>query len=436
MHAQPPHRTFLIVAAIAGAFVALPAPTLALQPLSDFVASAQAHNPDALQARASLELEKAQADLARGRVLPGVALAGSYTRNQYGSNITIAEPGTPPHTFTITPNDQLNGTATLNVPLVNLANLERIAAANTTAESSRRELEATHLSVEGQVVQDYYQLVADTALVAASNRALEYSRSNLHITEVRFEAGATASLDVDRARTDVETQVQQVTSAELQVALAARALQSATGLTPDLSSVAPLQDDLHPEAELPSFEADLAELPSVASASLATEAAEKQADAERFSLVPSLNASATENLTNATGFTGHEGYYQLNVNLNWTFDLTNLASIRSRDASAGIARASEERARLAAGDAIHLEWRTVAANIERSRSARVASETAAHAADQARERYEAGTAPLLDLLEAQRDSFTAEVTRIQADADLVNARVQLRLAAGQDPFRG
>ena len=108
-------------------------------------------------------------------MLPGFAFAGSYTRNQYSSSITVAGPGTPPSTFTITPTNQLNGTATLNVPFVNLANFERIAAANTTAESSSRELDAVRLSVEGQVVQDYYQLVADTALVATSNRALEYS---------------------------------------------------------------------------------------------------------------------------------------------------------------------------------------------------------------------------------------------------------------------
>jgi len=34
-------------------------------------------------------------------------------------------------------------------------------------------------------------------------------------------------------------------------------------------------------------------------------------------------------------------------------------------------------------------------------------------------------------LQAQRDAFAAEVARIQADADLVNARAQLRLAAGK-----
>ena len=57
-------------------------------------------------------------------------------------------------------------------------------------------------------------------------------------------------------------------------------------------------------------------------------------------------------------------------------------------------------------------------------------EAASHAATQARDRYRAGTITQLDLLQAQRDAFNAEVSRIQADADLVNARAQLRLASG------
>ncbi len=70
------------------------------------------------------------------------------------------------------------------------------------------------------------------------------------------------------------------------------------------------------------------------------------------------------------------------------------------------------------------------AGIARSRSARTGREAAAHAADLARKSYQAGTVTQLELLQALRDSFSAEVARIQADADLVNARAQLRLAAG------
>ena len=45
--------------------------------------------------------------------------------------------------------------------------------------------------------------------------------------------------------------------------------------------------------------------------------------------------------------------------------------------------------------------------------------------------YRAGTATQLDLLQAQRDAFRAEVTRIQNDANLLNARAQLRLSTGR-----
>ena len=48
---------------------------------------------------------------------------------------------------------------------------------------------------------------------------------------------------------------------------------------------------------------------------------------------------------------------------------------------------------------------------------------------------EAWSATQLDLLQAQRDAFQAEVTRIQTDANLINARAQLRLASGWSLLR-
>lgn len=74
---------------------------------------------------------------------------------------------------------------------------------------------------------------------------------------------------------------------------------------------------------------------------------------------------------------------------------------------------------------------SVRTNIARSRSARVQAQVSARAADLARNRYEAGEGTQLDLLQAQRDAFGADAGRIQADADLLNARAQLRVAAGE-----
>jgi outer membrane protein TolC len=119
------------------------------------------------------------------------------------------------------------------------------------------------------------------------------------------------------------------------------------------------------------------------------------------------------------------------VRLTWSVDLTTLANIRAQDASADAERARELRTWLSSGDSIHQQWNTVAAGIARSISARAGQQAAAEAAQQARTRYAVGNITQLDLLQAQRDAFTADVNLIQADADLINARVQLRLATGR-----
>src|SRR2546425_13180385 len=100
-------------------------PSLALQPVETFLAGAREGNPDELEARATALEQQGQTLSALGRVLPGVAANGSYTRNQYSSAITLAEPGQPAQTVTLLPRDQWDGSATLTVPLVDLAGFRR-----------------------------------------------------------------------------------------------------------------------------------------------------------------------------------------------------------------------------------------------------------------------------------------------------------------------
>ncbi len=394
-------------------------PSFALQPLEVFVASARERSPDALEARANLAQQDAQADAALGRVLPGISAKGDYIRNQYGVQFDVpAQPGVPAQSITVVPTYQWDGSATLTVPLIDAAGWSRTASAKTAASASSFQLASTRLQIEAQVAQDYYQLVADLALVTASQQALDVSRENLRLAENRYSAGVAPVLDVDRARADVELQTQQLASADLQVALAARALESASSVPPDISTTIPLADDLRTEPPLSSFETEVPRLPAVAAAAESTRSAEQLAGAQKLALLPSVNGTFAERYTSAPGFTGHDWTWQAAINFIWSLDLTNPANIR------------ELRARLVARDAIHRQWETVAASIARSRSARVGHAAAAHASEQARDRYQAGTITQLDLLQAQRDAFTADVARIQADADLVNARAQLRLAAG------
>src|SRR5205085_1455497 len=142
---------------------------------------------------------------------------------------------------------------------------------------------------------------------------------------------------------------------------------------------------------LASFESELNRLPAVVAATGSTRAAEQDAGAQRFALLPSVAGTFSERGTTAPGFSGHDWTWQAAINFAWSFDLTSIASIRSQDAGADVARARELRVRLAARDAIHRQWETVAASIARSRSARAGRVAAAHAAQQAHDRYQVGT---------------------------------------------
>src|SRR5258707_111702 len=367
-----PIRSDIAAAVLLFLLLVLPSPdSVAVQPLEVFLAGARERNPDQLEARATALEQQGQALSALGRVLPGVAANGSYTRNQYSSAITLAQPGQAAQTVTILPSDQWDGSATLTVPLVDLAGLRRVDAANASARAAAHQVDATWLQVQGQVAQGYYQLIADLALVAASRAALEVSREGLALAQARLRAGAAGVLEVDRARADVEQQFQQLAAAELQVALAARALESASNVNPDVSEAVPLIDDLHPEPELSLFLNHVAALPSLAAAAASSHAAAMEADARRLALAPVIAGSFTEMGTSAPGFIGHDWSYRAGLTATWSFDLTRIGDIKAQDAAVEATWARELRTALAARDAIHREWNTVTASIARSRSARV-----------------------------------------------------------------
>lgn len=413
--------------------LAVTARASALQPLEEFLRAARSGSVDAAEARAARRQVRAEADAALGRALPRLSLRGEYVRNQHESTLAFPNPGGgPPDEITTVPRDQLDGFVTLEVPLVDLSTFARIGAARSGARAAGEREHATALRVQSLVSQEYHQLVANLALVESARRALEVARESLRIATRRHEVGTTGQLDVDRARAEVERNVQQVAAAELRASLSARALQSLTGTTPATEGAVELADDLREEPPLERFQPSDTDLPGLAAAMEDRVAAEKLARAERLTLVPSLGLSVTERVSDFEGLGGRTSSWQAVAALRWSLDLTTLAGIRAQSAAAEGARARERRARLAARDDIHAAWMAVRSSIARSRSARIEREVSARAAELARDRYEVGQGPQLELLQAQRDAFAAEAGRIQADADLSNARAQLRIAAGED----
>src|SRR5512140_789840 len=339
-------RTGMTVLPLIAFLVLCPLPAFALQPLDGFMRSALRQNPDVLEARANALQQRAQSDVALGRVLPGISVRGAYTRNQYDSQVEIR----PGQTVTVVPIHQWDGSATIAIPLIDAAGWARASAAKIAATASDLQLSAARLSIQAQVAQDYYQLVANLALLSSARQALDVSHESLRLARSRYTSGVGQELDVDRATADVEQQNQQVASAQLQVSLAARALQTDSGLLPEASDVVALDDGLHPEPPLPTFEEGLPGLPSVAAAVEGVHAADGEAEAQRLALLPSVTGSFTEHGTTAPGFVGREWSWQAVIGLTWNFDLASIAGIRSQDAAADAARARALRSRLLARD--------------------------------------------------------------------------------------
>lgn len=402
----------------------------AIQPLSDFVERAAQQSFDARESRATSAQREAESDAALGGLLPVFSARGVYTRNQYEA----AFDG-PNGRVVIVPYNQLDAYLQLDVPLVDLARYHRYKSQRALAQAAREQTDATNLDVGGAVARSYYQFVGASALARSAAISVKAAEDNLRVVEQRVAAGVANDLDRERALANVARTQQQLADAELGVALAARGLETLSGLSPT-----PAQefqsDDLHEEAPLQRWEALASQTPQRRAAESAQRAAEQSQKAASRALLPTLTASAQERFTNATGFAGREAVYALQLIAAVRLDYTTVATARAQAAAAELQRVRVERTSRAVLDATFEAHRRVQSNIVKSRAARVQASSADRAAKLASQRYEAGVATQLDVTEAQRDAFEADAARIQADADLALARAQLRLSVGKPATSG
>jgi outer membrane protein TolC len=147
--------------------------------------------------------------------------------------------------------------------------------------------------------------------------------------------------------------------------------------------------------------------------------------------LPSVSATAQERISNAASFAGQNANYTLSASVTWRFDFSLLSAITAQDAAVAAARAREEKTSRGAEDAVFDAWQRVHAGIAKSRAARAQAAAAAQAAKLAEDRYANGAATQLEVIEAQRDAFTAETMRVMADAGLGASRLLLRINAGR-----
>jgi outer membrane protein TolC len=174
----------------------------------------------------------------------------------------------------------------------------------------------------------------------------------------------------------------------------------------------------------------LESLPSIKAAEAEASASGAHARAMWWVFIPTLAGSATEQLTNATGFIGQPDSYSAGVALAEHFDMTSFRAAQAANAAAEAAKVRVQRARENAREQIVRDWQHVHTLIARVRAAGAQRDANGTAFSMVRDRYRAGTEGSLDLNVADRDLFNANANLIQSEAMLAAARANLRLGAG------
>ncbi len=412
----------------------------AMQPLSAFLRGASQSNYDNREARAMAAQRIQEAGQAWARLLPSVMMQSDFIRNQYPGAAELptgtAADGVPLPTrsVVISPEHQRDVSVTATMPLLDIAVWNQISAATATQEAEKARVATTVLDVQKTVAQTYYRLVGASVVAQAARRTLAAAEDNAHYVGTRVGAGLASELDLKRAQVEVERDRQAIEDAYYSTIIQWRSLQTLTGLTPEADtakedSLLP-EDDLREEPPLERWNFSLGDLPSVRAAEHDRIAAERSASSSLAALYPAVSASFSERATNAAGF-GRSPAYAAQVLATWKLDAATFKGARAQRCAAEASALRTERSRTEAADAIFDAWHLVRTQIAKSRAARSSRESSRLALSVAREKYGSGLANLLDVVQAERDAFSAEVANIQAEADLASARASLRLSAGR-----
>ncbi|MBK7073100.1 MAG: TolC family protein [Myxococcales bacterium] len=422
--ARPRARAGAAAALLALLIVAGPAPAAA-QELPTLLAAGRAHGRELATAAALADQADAAAALTRAPLWPTLTVGAGYTRNQHASEVPL---GDAP--LTIVPLDQLDATASLTVPLLDLAARRRATAATADRAAAEAAVDVAARDGDRAIVRSYYAWIGGAASLSAATSARAAAVDNLALVERRAAAQLASPLDVARARAAIADADATIAAAELVVATARRQLATATGLA--LADAAPaLPTDTAAEPPLATWLADAGAQPEVAAAAARVRAAGARLAASQAGYLPTVAATASERWTNAPGF-GEALSGSLAIVATWRFGLATPRQVAVDRATARVEATRLATARQAAADRVTDAWHQVAARRAAVAAAEARVEAARLGAATARERFAAGTATQLDVTLAQRDALAAELTRVSTRAELAADRALLRLAAGRE----
>ena len=392
--------------------------------LSALVSEALRENRNIKSAYARLAAAQARLDVSKAEKKPTLDSRLQVSRNQRGNDI-----------FPSSNNINLNAIISWEWDLWGRIR-DRIASSQLDIEASQADLAGANLSVAGQVAQNWFDLIEARLLRELSEREVVTRERSLRLTQRRYEGGLAEPSDVRLASSSLANA--KATRAQRLQGLAA----IGRGLEVMLSRYP--SDELAAAADLPELPAlsgagnpqyVLTKRPDLLAAEARLYAQGLQIDEARRALKPNLTFSANPGL--------------LGTSLANTFDPAAFAATVAGDLTRPIYQGGRIKANIAQQEALLQQQIEDYANtalmafleVENALDAekRLAQQEAAlrEAFEQSRKaetrlelRYSEGLATILQLLDAQSRSLTAEGQLIGARTERLSNRVRLHVALG------
>ncbi|MEO6092498.1 MAG: TolC family protein [Novosphingobium sp.] len=405
--------------------------------LTALIAAADAGSLDLRVARARLAEARANRDVTAGARTPAVDAAASATRNRLSENGQFPIGRIPGFQRDFSLFDA-GFDASWEIDLWGRVR-RSVEGAEARAEAADADARATRLSLHAEVARSYIELRAAQARLASLTADAEARAKIAALTRQRFDAGESSRFDDERVRGLASATAARVPGVRADIRAGLYRLALLSGRPPerfDPALLTPTPIPRPPDMVAMGLRSELLRRrPDVAAAERRLAAATSDvrvATADLFPRVSLLGAIGQQSQNGDTLLDAASTRFQIGPSLRWPIlDFGRIrARIRASDARAEQAAAAYEQAALTALSDSEIAAMRFARAGETLVQSVAASDAQRAARDLAHQRYRAGEADLIELLDAESAYALAQATATDAEAARASQAVALYKALG------